>query len=73
METLKIGTLRWYHILNPSAENLKYLSDNFHFDPLEIEYCKIAINQWPKIVIYDDYYVLFLLFLCLYQISLGKG
>lgn len=62
LETIKIGTLRWHHILDPSDENLEYLQDNFHFHPLDIEDCKSVVNQRPKVDIYDDYYFLILHF-----------
>ncbi len=62
IETLKIGTLRWHHILNPSNENLEFLRNNFHFHPLDIEDCKSEYNQRPKIDIYDDYYFMILHF-----------
>lgn len=61
IETLKIGTLKWHHILDPSDQDLQYLRDNFHFHPLDIEDCK-SRNQRPKIDIYDDYYFLILHF-----------
>ncbi|MCD4679801.1 MAG: magnesium transporter CorA family protein [Bacteroidales bacterium] len=61
IETIKIGTLKWYHVLNPTDENLNYLKDNFHFHPLDIEDCR-SVNQRPKIDIYDDYYFLILHF-----------
>ncbi|MBN3036527.1 MAG: magnesium transporter CorA family protein [Bacteroidales bacterium] len=62
IDTIKIGTLRWHHILNPSDEDLEYLRDNFHFHPLDIEDCKSVYNQRPKIDEYDDYYFLILHF-----------
>ncbi|MEZ5197135.1 MAG: magnesium transporter CorA family protein [Bacteroidales bacterium] len=62
IETIKIGTLRWHHISNPSDENLNYLRDNFHFHPLDIEDCKSDLNQRPKVDIYDDYYFIILHF-----------
>jgi magnesium transporter len=62
IETIKIGTLRWHHVMNPSDENLQYLQDNFHFHPLDIEDCKSVVNQRPKIDIYDDYYFIILHF-----------
>ncbi|MBN1338428.1 MAG: hypothetical protein JXA03_03845, partial [Bacteroidales bacterium] len=62
IETIKIGTLRWHHILNPSEDDLKYLSDTFHFHPLDIEDCRSNYNQRPKIDIYDDYYFIILHF-----------
>ncbi len=62
IETIKIGTLRWHHILNPSNEDLEFLSDNFHFHPLDIEDCRSEFNQRPKVDIYDDYYFMILHF-----------
>ncbi|MCD4736804.1 MAG: magnesium transporter CorA family protein [Bacteroidales bacterium] len=62
IDTIKIGTLRWHHILNPSDTDLQFLIDNFHFHPLDIEDCKSDYNQRPKIDIYDDYYFLILHF-----------
>lgn len=62
IEKLKIGTLKWYHILNPSDENLQFLRDNFHFHPLDIEDCKASHHQRPKIDVYDDYYFIILHF-----------
>ena len=62
IETIKIGTLRWHHILNPSDEDLEYLLENFHFHPLDIEDCKSEFNQRPKVDIYDDYYFMILHF-----------
>ncbi len=61
IETIKIGTLKWHHVLNPTEENLQYLKDNFYFHPLDIEDCK-TINQRSKIDSYDDYYFLILHF-----------
>jgi len=61
IETVKIGTLKWHHIIDPSEDDLTYLLDNFHFHPLDIEDCR-STNQRPKIDIYDDYYFLILHF-----------
>jgi magnesium transporter len=61
VDTVKIGTLRWHHIISPSEEDLNYLKDNFHFHPLDIEDCR-STNQRPKIDIYDDYYFIILHF-----------
>jgi magnesium transporter len=61
VDTVKIGTLRWHHIVSPSEEDLQYLKDNFHFHPLDIEDCR-STNQRPKIDIYDDYYFIILHF-----------
>ncbi len=61
IETIKIGRLKWHHVNDPSDESLQYLSDNFHFHPLDIEDCR-SVNQRSKIDIYDDYYFLILHF-----------
>lgn len=61
IQTIKIGTLRWHNIQNPTDEDLDFLKDNFHFHPLDIEDCR-SVNQRPKIDIYDDYYFLILHF-----------
>ncbi len=62
IETIKLGTLRWHHIVNPSDKDLDYLRDDFHFHPLDIEDCKSEYNQRPKVDIYDDYYFIILHF-----------
>lgn len=62
IDTVKIGTLKWHHVLNPTEEDLQYLRDEFYFHPLDIEDCRSIINQRPKIDIYDDYYFLILHF-----------
>ena len=61
IETIKIGTIKWHHILDPREEDLNYLLETFYFHPLDIEDCK-SYNQRPKIDIYDDYYFLILHF-----------
>jgi len=61
-ETVKIGTIKWHHILDPKEEDLQYLADNFYFHPLDIEDCRSKINQRSKIDIYDDYYFIILHF-----------
>jgi len=62
IETLKIGTLRWHHVLSPTDEDLDFLTNNFHFHPLDIEDCRSDLNQRPKVDIYDDYYFMILQF-----------
>lgn len=62
IETIKIGTIKWHHIMDPREEDLQYLKDNFYFHPLDIEDCRSKINQRPKIDIYDDYYFIILHF-----------
>ncbi len=61
IETVKIGTLKWHHILSPKDDDLDFLRENFHFHPLDLEDCR-SLNQRPKIDIYDDYYFLILHF-----------
>ncbi|MCK5840075.1 MAG: magnesium transporter CorA family protein [Bacteroidales bacterium] len=61
IETVKIGTLKWHHILDPDDNDLNYLLEDFHFHPLDIEDCK-SLNQRSKIDIYDDYYFMILHF-----------
>jgi magnesium transporter len=62
VETLKIGTLRWYYIPNPSDDDFHWLEKEFYFHPLDIEDCKFQFNQRPKIDMYDDYHFLILHF-----------
>jgi len=62
IETVKIGTIKWHHILDPKEDDLQYLKDNFYFHPLDIEDCRSKLNQRPKIDIYDDYYFIILHF-----------
>ncbi|GAB6278640.1 MAG TPA: hypothetical protein DCX03_04605 [Bacteroidales bacterium] len=62
IETNRIGTLKWHHILNPSEQDFSFLLEHFHFHPLDIEDCRSLVNQRPKIDIYDDYYFLILHF-----------
>ncbi|PLW92135.1 MAG: hypothetical protein C0592_12265 [Marinilabiliales bacterium] len=61
IEQIKLGTIKWYHILHPSDDDLDFLQNEFHFHPLDIEDCK-ARSQRSKIDIYDDYYFLILHF-----------
>ncbi len=59
IETIKMGRLKWHHLLNPNEDDFTFLREKFHFHPLDIEDCR-SINQRPKIDIYDDYYFLIL-------------
>ena len=61
IETIKIGRLRWLNIKDPSEEDFKFLENQFHFHPLDLEDCQ-QFNQRSKIDIYDDYYFVVLLF-----------
>jgi len=62
IETIKLGTLRWSHIVRPSEEDLQALKEHYHFHPLDLEDCRSIINLRPKIDIYDDYYFIILHF-----------
>jgi magnesium transporter len=62
IETIKIGTLTWSHIVLPNDADLKALQDHYYFHPLDIEDCRTTFNSRPKIDIYDDYYFLILHF-----------
>jgi len=62
IETIKLGTLRWSHIVRPNDEDLQALKEHYHFHPLDLEDCRSVINLRPKIDIYDDYYFLILHF-----------
>jgi magnesium transporter len=62
IETVKVGTLRWSHIVLPTEEDFRILQDRYHFHPLDIEDCRTLINLRPKIDIYDDYYFMILQF-----------
>ena len=62
IETIKFGTLRWSHIVMPTAEDLQALQDHYHFHPLDIEDCRSEVNLRPKIDIYDDYHFVILHF-----------
>jgi magnesium transporter len=62
IETIRLGNLRWSHIVRPTDEDLKALTDHFHFHPLDIEDCRSLINLRPKIDVYENYYFLILHF-----------
>lgn len=62
IETIKLGTLRWSHIVRPTEEDLEALQSHYHFHPLDIEDCRSKVNLRPKIDIYDDYNFLILHF-----------
>ena len=62
IETIRLGNLRWSHIVRPTDEDLKVLQDHFHFHPLDIEDCRSVINLRPKIDVYENYYFLILHF-----------
>lgn len=62
IETIRIETLKWSHIVRPTEEDLQILQDHYHFHPLDIEDCKATTNLRPKIDVYDDYYFMILHF-----------
>ncbi len=62
VETLKIGTLRWHYLPNPTEDDFQWMEDEFHFHPLDIEDCKFQFNQRPKVDMYDDYHFIILHF-----------
>ena len=62
IETIKIGTLRWSHIVRPTDEDLQILKDHYHFHPLDLEDCRTITNLRPKIDVYDEYYFMVLHF-----------
>jgi len=61
IENIKMGRLKWHHLLNPTEQDFTYLLEKFHFHPLDIEDCRSVIQR-PKIDIYDDYYFMILHF-----------
>lgn len=61
IEIVQSEKLKWYHIINPSDENLQFLKDTFDFHPLDLEDCR-SKTQRPKIDVYDDYYFIILHF-----------
>ena len=61
IEFIQHKNLKWYHLLNPSEEDFKYLMDTFPFHPLDIEDCR-SKSQRPKVDIYDGYYFMILHF-----------
>lgn len=61
IETIKMGRLKWHHLLNPTEQDFTFLLEKFHFHPLDIEDCRSVIQR-PKIDIYDDYYFMILHF-----------
>ena len=58
VETLKFGTLKWYHIQNSTDDDMQFLQEEFYFHPLDIEDSQSSSSQRPKIDIYDNYYFL---------------
>ena len=61
IETIHNNDLKWYHIVNPSDNDIQFLQDNFSFHPLDLEDLQ-SKTQRPKLDIYDDYYFIILHF-----------
>ena len=61
IETIQYQSIKWLQITNPSEDDYRYLLEDYHFHPLDIEDCRSS-NQRPKIDEYDDYYFLILHF-----------
>ncbi|MEI6899784.1 MAG: magnesium transporter CorA family protein [Bacteroidota bacterium] len=62
IETVKVGTLRWSHIVRPTEEDLQILRDPYHFHPLDLEDCRTLTILRPKIYTYDKYHFMVLHF-----------
>ena len=61
VEKLTLGDLTWINIEPPTTKELKYLSDNFSFHPLDLD-DTLTRTQRPKIDVYPDYYFIILNF-----------
>jgi len=59
LESLTWGNLTWVNIEGPTERETEYLSQNYHFHPLDLDDCLSRIQR-PKIDEYKDY--LFLVF-----------
>ncbi|MDP6142211.1 MAG: magnesium/cobalt transporter CorA [Dehalococcoidales bacterium] len=59
LESLTWGNLTWVNIEGPTEQETKYLAQNYHFHPLDLDDCLSRIQR-PKIDEYKDY--LFLVF-----------
>jgi len=59
LESLTWGNLTWINIEGPTEQEAEYLSQNYHFHPLDLDDCLSRIQR-PKIDEYKDY--LFLVF-----------
>ncbi len=54
LKIIHTKNLRWIDIINPGADEIKYLKDNFNFHPLDFEDI-IGTAQRPKIEDRDNY------------------
>ena len=48
IETVTYKNLHWLDITNPSEDDYRFLLDQYHFHPLDIEDCRSTIQR-PKI------------------------
>lgn len=57
LEALHASNIAWFWVdfFKPNEEEMKHLSDFFHFHPLAIEDCLDELNQRPKIDYYEKY------------------
>ena len=61
IKIVKHKEIRWYKVLKPGEEELKYLQEKFNFHPLDIEDCLEKVQR-PKLDIYRNYVFLILHF-----------
>lgn len=61
LEEISHNGFRWINITEPDQEMVQYLSDNFHYHPLDLEDVLSEI-QYPKIDAYQDYLFIILQF-----------
>jgi magnesium transporter len=54
LRTLNYEGLTWVDIVQPSKEAIKYLADQYHFNPLDLEDA-LSPRQVPKVEEYPDY------------------
>ena len=54
METLVWNNLTWINIEQPTLRETKYLAENYHFHPLDLDDCLSKIQR-PKIDEYNEY------------------
>jgi len=55
------GSTHWLHFTKPTASDLEFLKDKYHFHPLDIQDC-LSPAQRPKIDDYADYLFIVLTF-----------
>ncbi|SFC03108.1 magnesium transporter [Bacillus sp. OV322] len=57
LEDVKDNNIQWHwaDFYNPDEQEMKMLTDFYHFHPLAIEDCMDNFNQRPKMDFYEDY------------------